>query len=56
MCLGEGRNPVVAERQSGAFGSGCLEWCSAVRYYSAQWGKTSGKLSASTLVRSLQWE
>lgn len=50
MCLGRGRNPGVAERQSGAFGSCCLEWLSAVKYYSAQWGKMSDKLLLSALV------
>lgn len=48
-CLGKGRHPVVAEWQTRTFGLCCLEWCSAVRYYSAQWGKMSYMLPASAL-------
>lgn len=49
MCLGKGRHPVVAERQTRTFGLCCLEWCSAVRYYSAQCGKMSYELPTSVL-------
>lgn len=46
------RHPVVAERQTRTFGLYCLEWCSAVRYYSAQWGKMSYMLPASYIPYS----
>lgn len=49
MCLDKGRHPVVAERQTSTFGLCCLEWCSAVRFYSAQWGKMSYMLPTSAL-------